>query len=118
MLLHLQNLQHPQSSECSLLDAADVVFIQLTEQKHSSNKLFPMELTIRPLLETQTVLMKQDNLTLLMMLEHLTPRSRSEKKNYAQIFQLSGASEGPSWNCLDYIFTQIPKNKKRTLRKV
>lgn len=50
MLLHLQNLQRPQSSECSLLDAADVVFIQLTEQKHGSNKLFPMELTIPPLL--------------------------------------------------------------------
>lgn len=50
MLLHLQNLQRPQSPECSLLDAADVVFIQLTEQKHSSNKLFPMELTILPLL--------------------------------------------------------------------
>lgn len=31
---HLQNLQHAQSSEGALLDAADVVLIQLTGQKH------------------------------------------------------------------------------------
>lgn len=55
----LQDFERAQSPEGPLLDAADVVFVQLTEEKQSSGA----ESSLHPLSEPQTALRRRDNTT-------------------------------------------------------